>query len=150
VPRKTNSKLESPRRVSPALRHWADKCGTANMIELGNRIREKRIACGMTAGEAAARAGDYSGRTWWHWEAGERAMGVEQLLAIASVFDCSVNELVADLSIPATHPISKDLQRISMQMLREWWQLPERERNAVRRIIKTLKRREAKNFKVLD
>jgi hypothetical protein len=37
-----------------------------------------------------------------------------------------------------------------MQMLREWWQLPERERNAVRRIIKTLKRREAKNFKVLD
>ena len=77
-------------------------------------------------------------------------MGVEQLLAIAAVFDCSVNELVADLSIPATHPISKDLQRISMQMLREWWQLPERERNAVRRIIKTLKRREAKNFKVLD
>jgi len=66
------------------------------------------------------------------------------------VFDCSVNELVADLSIPATHPISKDLQRISMQMLREWWQLPERERNAVRRIIKTLKRREAKNFRTLD
>ena len=56
------------RRKPPRERSWADKVGTPRMIELGNRIRERRIAAGLTAEQAAKGAGNHSARTWWHWE----------------------------------------------------------------------------------
>ncbi len=119
------------------------------MIELGNRIRERRLAAGLTAQQAANRCGNYNSRTWWHWEAGERSMAVEQLLAICDLFDVPVGVMCADLQIPASRTVSADLQRASMALLKDYWELPERERRAVKRVVKTLLKRYRADFKVM-
>lgn len=137
------------RRKGPSERKWANKVGTPALIELGNRIRERRIAAGLTAGQAAERAGNYSQRTWFHWEAGERSFAIEQLLSICAMFDCTLNELAGDLTIQSAHPLPKDLQRQSMEFLRSWWQLPENKRRAVRRLVKILLKQEQENFERL-
>lgn len=141
--------LHTSRRADPSRRTWADKRGTPAMIELGNRIRERRLAAGLTAEQAARRAGNYHKRTWWHWEAGERAMAVEQLLSICSLFDVPIGVLCADLDIPAARAVDPDLQRASMALLNDYWQLPERERRAVKRVVKALLRRERRNYEVM-
>ena len=65
------------------------------------------------------------------------------------MFDCTLNELAGDLTIPSAHPLPKDLQRQSMEFLRSWWQLPENKRRAVRRLVKILLKQEQENFERL-
>ena len=127
-------------------RQWAAKTGTPMLKELGARIRERRIASGLSAGDAAARVGNYSSRNWYNWENGERAMAVQQLLDIAAVLNTSVAALTADLTIPAANPMDQRQQQASVALLRDYWALPERERLAVKRVLKQLRRREQKNF----
>ena len=139
----------SDRRKPPRERSWADKVGTPRMIELGNRIRERRIAAGLTAEQAGKGAGNHSARTWWHWECGERAMAVEQFLNICALFHVAPAELLAglELSSPVTYDL--EIQRASTSLLRDFWQLNQRDRTAVRRVIKALLERERKNFQVI-
>lgn len=137
------------RMIDPDKRNWrAGKKPREETLELGRRLRMLRIAHGLSGAEAAESIG-MKRRSWWHLEAGENVVTVERLLDIAKAFNVSPASLIADLTIQAEPDLHDKEIRETKALLRDWWQLTRRERTAVRRLCRILRKREAANYEVL-
>jgi transcriptional regulator with XRE-family HTH domain len=75
-----------------------------NAVEVGQRIRAAREARGWSQGELAARL-DRTQTAISYWEAGRRALGIDDLVAVAAVLGVSTSTLLPDgprrRSVPA-------------------------------------------------
>ena len=57
------------------------------------KLKEIRLARGMTQKELAAQIG-MTGQTVYYYEAGEREPNLETLRKLATVLDCTIDELI--------------------------------------------------------
>ena len=65
------------------------------------------------------------------------------------MFDCTLNELAGDLTIPSAHPLPKDLQRQSWSFSVAGGNCRKTSCRAVRRLVKILLKQEQENFEVI-
>jgi transcriptional regulator with XRE-family HTH domain len=110
----------------------------ADLITLGQRIKSEREAQGMTQRELAERA-QFEQSRLSKLEAGKTDPGLAVLESLALALGKTLPWLVEDQQETQLEGVSAD----ALALARQWQALPKADREAVRRIVQGLSKRDA-------